>query len=381
VNSSAPWQGASALYVDADVEAGLAIPRFLRRVVEVREARSLAEARAAIKTAMPPLLVLDPDLPDGDGLELVREVSRDAPWVRIFPMLGGERAHQTAEFIAAGASDIATKPFDVGSIPARAGRLLRAAEQAYREHQYRLQLEERLAHAERIGVLGTLCATVAHEIANPLTLIVANAASMYRTLSRARQLDPDEIANLGEGMQEIQTASSMIEAFIARIRNFSRRNDERFVDAPLADVVDTALLLLKPRIATRVISIERPTNESPSVPHLPIRLTQALLNLLTNAIDAAPNGGHVRIELEEDADSALIVVEDDGPGILPEHAASLGELPFFTTKPQGTGLGILVVRTIMREHEGRFEITARADGRSGARAVLRLPRTRVASAS
>src|SRR5262249_29376255 len=159
---------------------------------------------------------------------------------------------------------------------ARVRRLLLAAEKAKKELDYRQQLEARLQHAERIATLGTLCATVAHEVANPLSLILANAGVIQRTLGgdpalvAARESLRDDAAFgeaielIGEAGKDVQIAGDMIDAFVTRIRLFSRRNDERRTVAPLADCVDTALLLLKPRLAARRVKVTRPAKEPPA---------------------------------------------------------------------------------------------------------------------
>ncbi len=109
------------------------------------------------------------------------------------------------------------------------------------------------------------------------------------------------------------------------------------------------------------------------VPHYPIRLTQALINLLTNAVEAVGATGTVTLRYIDEPDAAGIAVDDDGPG-LGEEALRRASEPFFTSKAEGTGLGLVLVRAIMAEHDGRFELGPGAGGQ-GASARLLLPRT------
>jgi C4-dicarboxylate-specific signal transduction histidine kinase len=363
---------AQVLYVDSDDEALLVLPQFLARVGEVRSAKTLAAARAALAEATPQLLVIDPALPDGDGIELVVEVRARYPWLQIFVITGSGFADRTAELIAAGANDVAVKPFDVGKLPGRAGALLRAAESARKEIEYRHSLETRLLHAERIATLGTLCATVAHEIANPLTLISANVDVVGQALRAGEPIDEPGRSALRDAVSEVRLAAGMIQAFVQRIRMFSRREERRRVTASLAPIVDTALLLLKPRLPAHRIVVHRPEGRAPAVPHYPIRLTQALLNLLTNAIESVGSSGDIHLRYIDEPDAAGIEVRDDGPGLSDEVRRRVFE-PFFTSKADGTGLGLVLVRAIMSEHDGQFELTPGPDGR-GASARLLLPR-------
>lgn len=360
------------LYADADGEAAFAVSRFLRRAGNVRVVETLSSAEEALKGETPALFVVDPDLPDGSALELIADLHAREPWVQIFVLCRPERADQTSLFIAAGASDVAIKPFDVGTLPSRVARLLRAAENAHKDLAYRQQLEARLQHADRIATLGTLCATVAHEIANPLMLITANATSISRSLQDPNHVSMNELQMIGEASHDVQLAASMIETFIAKIRLFSRRGEEKKVTGSLGAVLDTALLLLKPRVVARNVTVTKPLGPAPSAPHFPIRLTQALLNVMTNALEAVSSGGQITARWIDGPEVVGVEVLDNGVG-LPSALDEVGKQPFFTTKENGTGLGLMVIRTIMKEHNGRFELIARTDG-AGTAARLILPR-------
>ena len=360
----------SVLYVDDDREARLVLPRFLERVGPLRTVATLAAARAALAEQVPALLVIDPALPDGDGTELIDEVRAAHAWVRVFVIPQMAWADRMSRFIAAGANDVAVKPFDVGRLRGRARALLGAASVARGELDYRQGLESRLSHVERITTLGTLCATVAHEIANPLALVTANVDLLAQVLRSGEPLEPAR-AELAQSITEIRLATSLIQTFVQRIRMFSRRDERKRVSSSLGSVIDTALLLIKPKLAGRGIAVHRPEGPSPVITHYPIRLTQALMNLLANAIDSIGNQGKIRIAYIDEPDAAGIAVDDDGPGMSEEVRRRVFE-PFFTSKTEGTGLGLVLVRAIMREHDGRFELVPSPTGR-GVSARLLLP--------
>ncbi len=361
---------AGLLYVDGDAEARLVLRRFLERTAPLRMVDTVAEARAAIAAEVPSVLVIDPAQPGGDGVAFIAEVRARHPSVQIFVLLEAGWAERTLELIAAGANDVAVKPFDVGKLGARVVALLRAAEAARREVEYRRELEQRLQHVDRIATLGTLCATVAHEIGSPLTLINSDVAALDEALSAEGPLDARR-EEMREAIAGIRVAAEHMKTLVHRIRGFSRRDERRRVTAPLGQVVDTALLLAKPRLLGRGAHLHRPTGPAPAAPHYPIRLTQALLNLLVNAVEAIGDHGHVTLRWLDERDDVGIAVDDDGPGLSEEVQQRMRE-PFFTSKAGGTGLGLLIVRAIMEEHGGRFELVAGPGG--GASGRLLLPR-------
>lgn len=358
------------LFADADPEAARIISPFLARHGDVRRVSTLREAREQWLALKPALVVVDPNLPDGDGIALVEELRETEPWEQVFVICAANRAASTSLFIAAGANDVAVKPFDVGSLATRVARLLRAGAQARVQQRERLELEQKLRHADRIGVLGTLCATVAHEVANPLLSIQLNADALRESVETTKGVaDSGDVLELAA---EIRRAGDVIGTIIGRVRSFSRKREEPRHEARLGEVVDTTLLLLKPRILAKRAVVTLPESRGPIVSHYPTALAQALLNTVLNALEAQRDGAMLTINYVAREGAVGIEVTDSGPG-LPRELLDATAATFFTTKPEGTGLGLLMIRGVMNEHGGRFELTPRGDGRSGACATLLLP--------
>jgi CheY-like chemotaxis protein len=131
--------------------------------------------------------------------------------------------------------------------------------------------------------------------------------------------------------------------------------------------------MVRPRASERGVTLNIDKGLDRRVPHDPPRLAQAVLNVLSNAVDAAAAGGkHVSLRIREEAGVVRIQVDDDGLGIAPEIAGSLFE-PFSTTKPpgQGTGLGLAITHQILADHRGAVTLSAKDGG--GTRAELILP--------
>jgi len=178
---------------------------------------------------------------------------------------------------------------------------------------------------------------------------------------------------------EIEIAARRIHSLVAAVRGFTYM-DQTKVPSPvdvgqgLADTM--AVLGAKARAKTVTVSV-RVAAGLPRVEGLGGELNQVWANLIDNAIDAAPSPGRVEVNAVRRGDSVMVQVVDDGPGVPPERLERIFE-PFFTTKPpgQGTGLGLDIVRRLVRQHDGQIEVESRP-GRTEFRVIL--PGTPVAT--
>ncbi len=226
----------------------------------------------------------------------------------------------------------------------------------------------RLVHSERLAAIGRLAAQITHEIRNPLSSIGLNI-----------ELLGDDVDNLPEDRRA--EVGSILDAVLAEVHRLTEITEGylRFARLPTAqkqqqDVGDLCADLVAfyaSEAAARGVNVElRVEPELPAVAIDSSRLRQALLNLLRNGADAASTGGTVRIAVNHRADDVEIVVEDNGPGV-PEADRERLFSPFFTTKTDGTGLGLVVAREIVREHGGDIAVSTSALG--GAAFVIALP--------
>jgi len=233
----------------------------------------------------------------------------------------------------------------------------------------KVQLEKELEHSMRLAHLGRIAATMSHELNNPLSVVLSCAdwlASRYAT---------SECEDTREVTLDLEVASKRISSYVTQIIGFVRRDGSSRARASFATTLDCALRLVRARAAMAEvrITIHDQALADIIVSHDSGRLTHALVNLLSNAIDAAKQGGRtVDVSIHQHASCLEIVVEDDGPGIAPEIAAHLFE-PFSTTKPhgEGTGLGLALTREVLREHGGTATLTNRNP--RGAIATLSIP--------
>lgn len=220
-----------------------------------------------------------------------------------------------------------------------------------------LREEERQAWQRLVRVMG-------HEINNSLAPISSIAASLVELSQRAeRPADWDE--DLRRGLEIIAARSEALTRFMAAYSRLAR------LPAPQKTPVDVAALV------RRVAALEtrRPVNVRDGGPASAMldtdQVEQALINLIANAVDAtAARGGDVTVSWEEQPNRLILRVVDEGPGIPP--SANLF-VPFFTTKPQGSGIGLALCRQIAEGHGGSLTLRNRTDA-PGAEAVLVLPR-------
>jgi PAS domain S-box-containing protein len=239
----------------------------------------------------------------------------------------------------------------------------------------RKRLERALEHGERLAAIGKIAAAMAHEIANPLMVI--RAANLHVGLL-AKRLGLAELAELAA---DSELAVERIAGFVQNVRGFSRRERPVLTGLPIRDSVEMALRLIGPRARESDVTIELEPGEDAIVRHDPPRLGQVVMNLASNAIDAAAEGGKtVRVRVVPEASTVQIVIDDTGPGIAAEVAGRLFEA-FVTTKPPGlgTGLGLSIARQIVEDHGGHVLLGPRPEG--GTRALVVLPLRRTAPGS
>lgn len=234
----------------------------------------------------------------------------------------------------------------------------------------RRKLERELEHEKRLAAIGRIAAAMAHEINNPLAVVRASNAYVAEL---ARDMK-DEL--LVETVEDVRLAVDRIGTFVNHVCGFARRERPMLSDASLRETVRMALRLAKPRAAEHRVELILEPGQDVRLSHDPTRVSQAVLNLVSNAIDAAAEGGaHVTVRLVADGSAARVQVDDDGHGI-PESLRERVFEPFATTKQhgKGTGLGLAITRQIVDDHGGAVTLSPRPVGAgSGTRAEIVLP--------
>ena len=229
-------------------------------------------------------------------------------------------------------------------------RTQEAAAQLAESNRSLRRAEASLRRSERLAALGQLTAGLAHELRNPLGTIRASAEMLTKQSAQARPEIMSEMADFIRS--EVDRMNSLITSFL----NFARPLQIHPVRADLKLVIDEVVREGSGLAESTGITIQvDPPPGDLSFAFDPDLLRVALSNLLQNAIQASPPGSSVKIRTLAEDSVVKLYVDDSGKGIEQQHLESIFN-PFFTTKPQGVGLGLAIVSKIVDEHGGRISV-------------------------
>lgn len=227
--------------------------------------------------------------------------------------------------------------------------------QAEAERERVRQLETDLAHLNRLGVMGELTASLAHEILHPIATARNNARAGMRFLEMKRP-------NLGEVMEALACVvrdADRAKDIVGRIRDHIKKSPPREETFDINEAIDEVIVMVRHAIDRHGVAVyTRLKKDLMSVDGDRVQLQQVVLNLILNAVEAMSAAGEGPRELSistgpSDHSGILVAVADSGPGIDPEHL-DLVFKPFHTTKPSGMGMGLSICQSIIAAHGGRL---------------------------
>ncbi|MEJ1237872.1 ATP-binding protein [Chryseolinea sp. T2] len=218
------------------------------------------------------------------------------------------------------------------------------------ESNKKLQLQ--LQHSDRLAFVGELSAGIAHELNEPLGRILGFAQLIQKNGGLTGQPADD--------IERIIKASLYTREIIKKLMLFSRQMPRQVISVNLNAIISNILYFIDVRFQDRGVEVVRKLDANlPEIQADPVQLSQVLVNLITNAVHAMPNGGTIRVITKKSDEYVKLTIADTGHGMTPEVRKKIFE-PFFTTKPvgQGTGLGLSVVQGIIEDHEGKIAVTS-----------------------
>jgi signal transduction histidine kinase len=267
----------------------------------------------------------------------------------------------------------------VGSLPVGAAHVLLRTltlrrTEIERQNLRLQQMNLELARSERLAAIGQMSSAISHQILQKVGLVGLQCTLLRDVLEDQSALMETVLKEGQERVEHLDTAINDLNATLSDLLIFSRDVALLLDPYPLHCLLQEAIEEMRTMASTRGVMVRYHGEGEHEVSlHIDrIKLKQAILNLMTNALEASPVGGHVEVVLRREAEGVQILVMDQGPGI-PD--ADLDRLfsPFFSTKEKGTGLGLTFAQKIVGLHHGRLIAQNRPEG--GAVFCIELPRS------
>jgi len=218
----------------------------------------------------------------------------------------------------------------------------------------RVRLEEQLVQSEKLAGMGLLAATIAHELGNPLSIM--NSTLQYIRDTVANQTI--QASSIIEAIDTIMDSIGQMHGLLRSLSGFTGSQRPHFEPTNLCLVLSQMLAFIHKEAETRKINVYHQFDDNlPDCYVVPREIKQVFLNLLKNAIEAMPNGGdlHIRLHYAENKDAICVDITDTGHGIS-EAELYLIFRPFYSTKTDGTGLGLSFCRRVADEHGGEIRV-------------------------
>lgn len=312
------------------------------------------------------VVVLDVGLPGLSGLDILKEIKSIRPYAQVVMLTGADDAPTAVAGMKLGASDYLVKP-------ASMDLLVTSLESA----KSRRSVEEeglRMQQIEKLASLGALAEGVAHEINNPVNIMVNEAGWISELLDGDELKDVPDMADILRALETIKRQGKRCRAITEKLQALGGRIDPKPRETDLKKLIPSLVDKVRERAELLGVTIETEVDQGlPVLVCSPSDLEKALQNIVDNALDAMETtGGVLRIAVGIDPSEVVITVTDSGLGMEPATLARIFE-PFFSTKKmgKGMGLGLSIAHSIVKTLGG--SVSATSTPRHGTTLTVRLP--------
>ena len=320
-------------------------------------ATSMEEARQLLHSFCPDVVILDINLPDGSGLDLLPEIKQNCPEQVVILLTAYTDLENAIRAVQEGADDFLTKPFETEYLVHSIRRALE-----------KRRLRERLRQGEKFRAIGEMAAGIAHDFNNILATIGAHCQILSK--------EAPEGSSMREHIDAIEMAVRDGSSIVKRLRHLGGDRSDAVEEVDVSKLAKDVVLMTKPKWHHEVqqrgrnIQLKTEFQECPPVLINGSDLREVLVNLIFNAVDAMPGGGTICLRTSHGDGVVRCEVEDTGIGMDSEIVKRVFD-PFFTTKGQGTGLGLSISYAIIRQYGGDIHVESQPG--KGTKFTVELP--------
>jgi PAS domain S-box-containing protein len=215
------------------------------------------------------------------------------------------------------------------------------------------ETEELLRESETLSLIGELAASVAHEVRNPLTTLKGFLQMSQE--NKQGQIQPEHLTLM---LEELDRVNFIVSEFLSLAK---KEADTQYKETKIIDILRSTITLMEPQGNMNNIQIKLEAFEENSLVRCePNQIKQVFINVMKNAIESMTEGGMITVQLKTTDQHTSIRISDEGCGIPNDRLPKLGQ-PLYTTKEKGTGLGLLVCKNIIKNHNGSLNIFSEVD--------------------
>lgn len=359
------------LLIDDDPSVIASLRLLFEADYDISLASTVGEGLCLFTSVRPPLVILDLKLPDRSGIDALREIRKIDPTAAVVILTGYSTRLAAEESLRLGARDYVNKPFDANDLKSRIAKLALVGHIEIKENTMYALTEESVRSLGEIRELQNASAAFLHDVAGPLSCLMAGSDLLSDKVNEKDEITADEIVSVVAMMAD---SVRYLRALVEQWRAFSDLHilmkDKCDVQKAIDLAVDQVMDVMSSSSVVFQIQSQR---ESHNVPGNHFALARVLINILKNAYEAvSPVHGRICLTVTTSDNNVQLVVSDNGPGINTNLMHKVFT-PQFSTKSNGRGLGLFISNKIIEAVEGK--ITVRSPGTMlGTDFIITLPR-------